>query len=115
MEGRFCGEPLTQSSVKSLAMKPSIALAKNRDAVRQIVARHRAANPRIFGSILHGQDNETSDVDPLVDAMADTSLFDLGAIQFEVQELLGVRVDVLTPDDLPDSFRTRVISEAVPL
>ena len=96
-------------------MRPSQALANHRDAIREIVARHRARNPRIFGSALRGEDPEGSDLDLLVDSQDDTSLFDLGAIQYEVQRLLGVSVDVLTPVDLPQSFRERVITEAAPV
>ncbi|MFN0315902.1 MAG: nucleotidyltransferase family protein [Burkholderiales bacterium] len=96
-------------------MKPSQALAIHRDSVREIVARHRARNPRIFGSALKGSDTEGSDLDLLVDTQDDTSLFDLGAIQYEVQKLLGVPVDVLTPKDLPESYREHVIAEAAPL
>lgn len=96
-------------------MKPSQALDHYRDAIRQIVASHRARNPRVFGSALRGKDAVGSDLDLLVDAQEDTSLFDLGAIQYEVQKLLGVPVDVLTPGDLPESFRDRVVAEAVPL
>lgn len=96
-------------------MKPSQALALHRETVRQIVARHRARNPRIFGSTLRGDDADGSDLDLLVDTLDDTSLFYLGAIQFEVQKLLGVSVDVVTPGDLPETFRDRVIAEAASL
>jgi predicted nucleotidyltransferase len=96
-------------------MKPSEALVQHRDAIRRIVASHRARNPRVFGSVLRGDDAEGSDLDLLVDPQEDTSLFDLGAIQYEVQKLVGVSVDVVTPRDLPESFRDRVIGEAAPL
>ena len=92
-----------------------MVLSEHREAIRQIVARHRARNPRVFGSALRGEDTEQSDLDLLVDTQDDTSLFDVGAIQYEVQRLLGIPVDVLTPGDLPESFRARVIAEAAPL
>lgn len=79
-------------------MKPSIAYQQHRDAIRQIVERHHAKNPRIFGSVLHGQDTDDSDLDILIDTTEETSLFDVGAIRTELTELLGVEVDVLTPD-----------------
>jgi hypothetical protein len=96
-------------------MKPSQALARHRSAIREIVARNRAANPRVFGSVRHGRDREGSDLDLLVDPTPDASLFDLGAIQFEIKRLVGVEVDVLTPDDLPEQFRARVLREAQPV
>lgn len=96
-------------------MKPSAALDHHRAAVRAAVSRFRTANPRVFGSALHGTDREGSDLDLLVDALPDATLFDLGGLQAELEEMLGVSVDVLTPGDLPSKFRDRVLAEAVPV
>ena len=96
-------------------MKPSDALAAHRDTIRVAVRRCRATNPRIFGSVLHGQDREGSDLDLLVDALPGATLFDLGELQVELETLLGVPVDVSTPGDLPASLRARVLAEATPL
>jgi predicted nucleotidyltransferase len=96
-------------------MRPSIALDSHRNAVRAAVGRFRAANPRVFGSALHGADREGSDLDLLVDALPGATLFDLGDLQEELQQLLGVQVDVLTPGDLPPKFRAKVIAEAQPV
>ena len=74
---------------------------------------HRAINARVFGSALHGLDTAESDLDILVDTTADTTLFDLGAIRYKLRNRLGIPVDVVTPNALPDRFRQRVISEAV--
>ena len=96
-------------------MRPSIALDRQRDAVRSAVVRFRAANPRIFGSVLMGTDQDGSDLDLLVDALPGATLFDLGGLQAELEEMLGVQVDVLTPGDLPLSFRAKVLAEATPV
>lgn len=96
-------------------MKPSTALENNRDAIRAAVSRHRSSNPRVFGSVLHGEDGEDSDLDILVDALPGATLFDLGGLHVELEELLGVRVDLLTPNELPRRFRARVLSEATPI
>ena len=96
-------------------MKPSIALASNRDAIRRVVTAHRASNPRVFGSVVHGDDTEESDLDILVDPAPDTTLFDIGAIRHELRQLLGVPVDVLTPKALPEKFRATVLAEAIPV
>ena len=93
-------------------MKPSVALQTHREAIRSIVERHNARNARVFGSVLHGEDREGSDLDLLIDPTPDTTLFDIGAIRHELLQLLGVQVDVLTPKALPDSFRAKVIQEA---
>lgn len=96
-------------------MKPSQAFQTHRDAIRNVVLAHRALNARVFGSVLHGQDTEDSDLDILIDPTPDTTLFDIGAIRVELHRLLGVNVDVLTPNALPDSFRDRVLAEAQPI
>ena len=96
-------------------MMPSIALQENRAAIRSVVERHRARNARVFGSVLHGDDQEGSDLDILIDPTPDTTMFDIGAIRHELLQLLGVPVDVLTPNALPDSFRAQVIAEARPV
>ncbi|MEF8753915.1 MAG: nucleotidyltransferase family protein [Accumulibacter sp.] len=97
-------------------MKPSEALQLHRAAIRQIVARHAATNPRVFGSVLHGEDDEGSDLDLLVDPVAGrTTLVSLVRIKREIETLLGVRTDVLTPMALHERCRSVVLSEAVPL
>lgn len=96
-------------------MRPSSALACHREAIRQVVASHRASNARVFGSVVHGLDTEESDLDILIDPMPETTLFDIGAIRHELLQLLGVPVDVLTPGALPERFRNAVLAEAVPI
>lgn len=96
-------------------MKPSEALAANRAAIRQVVESHRARNARVFGSVMRGLDTDNSDLDILIDPTPETTLMDVAAIQVELQRLLGVSVDVLTPRALPDKFRSVVLAEAVPV
>lgn len=94
-------------------MKPSVALEANRSAVRQAALRFKTANPRVFGSALHGDDQDGSDLDLLVDPLPGVTLFDLGGLQIELEDMLGVPVDLLTPCDLPTKFRDQVLSEAM--
>ncbi len=96
-------------------MKPSEALELHREAIREIVARHNATNPRVFGSVLHGEDHEGSDLDLLIAPTPQTTLFDIGGIRHELLQLLPVPVDVLTPRVLPEKFRFTVLHEAKPI
>ena len=93
-------------------MKPSEALQAHRAEIRRLVEQSRTRNPRVFGSVLHGEDTNDSDLDILVDPLPGATLLDLGAIQFELEQLLGVSVDVLTPGDLPVKFRDQILKEA---
>lgn len=96
-------------------MRPSLALDLKRNAVREAASRFHAANPRIFGSVLHGTDRDGSDLDLLVDALPGATLFDLGELQVELESLLGIHVDLLTPADLSPRFRAQVLAEAQPV
>lgn len=88
---------------------------RHADDIREIASRYPVANVRVFGSVLHGTDDDNSDSDFLVDALPEATLFDLGGLQDELQQLLGVRVDLLTPGDLPSRFRETLINEARPV
>ena len=96
-------------------MKPSDALHAHRNTIRRAIKAHRACNGRVFGSVIHGNDRDGSDLDLLVDTLPGTTLFDLGGLQIELEELLGISVDILTPGDLPLKFREQVLAEAVPI
>jgi predicted nucleotidyltransferase len=92
-----------------------LGMMTHRTEVREIVLAHRTVNARVFGSVARGTDSDESDLDILVDTTPDTTLFDLGAIRFKLRKLLGVPVDVLTPEALPEKFRYQVIAEAQPV
>jgi len=73
--------------------------------------RYGLSNLRVFGSVMK---NSTcpNDIDLLVDPSPSTSLLDLGGMQYESQVLLGIPVDVLTPEDMPADMHARVLAEA---
>jgi uncharacterized protein len=96
-------------------MRPSEALAIHRTRIREIAFSHRVSNVRIFGSALRGDDLAGSDLDLLVEPTSQTTLMDIGAIRFELKKLLGLEVDVLTPNGLPAKFREQVLREALPV
>ena len=88
-------------------MKPSEALALHRVEVLRILDAAGARNPRVFGSVVRGEDTEESDLDLWIDAPPGFTLFDLGKLIADLQELLGVPVDVGT------GFRTQAIEDDV--
>jgi predicted nucleotidyltransferase len=90
-------------------------LRQHRDAILRLAAKHGARNVRIFGSVARGDADQHSDVDFLVEMEPGRSLFDLGGLQYDLEALLGCRVDVVTERGLKARMRSRVLHEAVPL
>ena len=90
-------------------------LGEKRDEIMQIAAKHGAHNVRVFGSVARGDLHEDSDLDVLVDLEPERSLFDLGGLGVDLQDLLGCKVDVVTEPGLRSRIRDRVLREAVPL
>ena len=90
-------------------------LKRKRAEILRIAARHGAHNVRLFGSAARAEADAASDIDLLVDMAPDRSLLDLGALWRELNDLLGVKVDVVTKKGLRDRIRDRVLKEAVSL
>jgi hypothetical protein len=127
---RFSADPanLFYPELKALAVKgagpltalvprrrPSAALLARRAEVKKAIARQGLLNPRVFGSVARGTDTEASDLDILVDAPRGVSLLDIVGAEQALEDLLGVSVDLVTPDDLPEAFRAEAVAGAVPL
>jgi predicted nucleotidyltransferase len=89
--------------------------ASQREAVRNLAVRHGGSNVRIFGSRARGEAEADSDVDLLVDMDASSSLLDLIAIKHDIEEELGIEVDIATEASLSRHLRDRVLREAVPV
>ena len=90
-------------------------LQEKRQEILAIAAKHGAYNVRIFGSVARGEADETSDVDILVELEEERSLFDLGGLLMDLENLLECQVDVVTVRGLRKRIRERVLREAVPL
>jgi predicted nucleotidyltransferase len=90
-------------------------LRQKRDDIIQLAAEHGAYNVRIFGSVARGEADEASDLDLLVDLEPGRSLFDLGGLLMDLQDLLDCHVDVVTERGLRDRIREQVLAEAVRL
>ena len=96
-------------------MRPSLALDANRQAIREIVAKHRAANPRVFGSAARGEDRDDSDLDLLVDTLPGATYVDIDELKDELEGLLGLKVDVVTESNMRPRIRAKAMAEARPL
>lgn len=83
--------------------------------IKAIVARHHGRSVAIFGSVARGDERPGSDIDFLVELAPGTRPFEILSIGAELEEALGVKVDVGTPDSLRERVRGDVLAEAVPL
>ena len=82
--------------------------------MRELVESHHGSNPRVFGSVARGDDRPGSDIDLLVDFDAEATYFDVVGLRLDLEELVGLPVDVVHDDgDSPALVRAR--AEAVPL
>jgi len=88
-------------------------LHTRRSAILEVARRRGARNVRVFGSVARGEAGATSDLDLLVDMEPGRTLVDLAALERELTELLGCRVEVGTT--LAPRVRERVLREAVAL
>jgi predicted nucleotidyltransferase len=96
-------------------MEHNTLLQANRRKILETAARYGASQVRVFGSVARGTADEKSDIDFLVNLAPDRSLLDLGGLLYELGQILGVDVDVVTEDSLRANLRKRVLSEAVEL
>lgn len=86
-----------------------------RDAVLEIVTRHSAERPRIFGSVARCEDGPESDIDILVDAGPGCTLLSVIAMEDELKRLFDRDVDVRTLAGLHPSMRSTVLLQAIDL
>ncbi len=90
-------------------------IEEKREKILEIAAKYGAFDMRIFGSVARGEADETSDIDFVVKMEPGRSLMDLGGLLFDLQDLLGLKVDVVTEGGLRERIRDQVMREAVPL
>jgi predicted nucleotidyltransferase len=96
-------------------MRPSEALATQRERILAIAAANGVTRVRVFGSALKGSDRPDSDLDLLVDVPPGTSLLRIVGIKLAIEDALGVRVDLCTERELHPQLKDRILAEARPL
>lgn len=85
----------------------------HREEIKAIVARHHGRSVAIFGSVARGEERPESDIDFLVELAPDARPIEILSIGVELEEALGVKVDVGTPATLREGLRDEVLAEAV--
>jgi uncharacterized protein len=93
-------------------MRPSTALASQRERILALAAARGAGRVRVFGSVARDTDHEGSDIDLLVDMPTGTSMLQLVGLQMEIEDALGFKVDLCTESELHPALKARVLAEA---
>ena len=102
--------------MSDVAMRPLRDLVEARRAeIKEIVARHHGRSVALFGSVARGEELPGSDIDLLVELEPGARPIELLSIGVELEELLGVKVDVGSPGSLRDRMRAEVLAESIPL
>jgi len=102
---------VTQGSTKTLRK----LVEAHRDEIKAIVARHHGRSVAVFGSVARGDEGPDSDIDFLVELAPGARPFEILALGAELEDALGVKVDVGTPESLRQRLRGDVLAEAIPL
>lgn len=108
-------EAVLQRIHRALEIPVADRVNLHRDAIRELVIKHHASEPRIFGSVARGDAAQGSDLDLLVDFTDEASLLDEVGLRLALSDLLDVEVDVIGADTLRGELRERILHEAVAL
>jgi len=82
--------------------------------VTPILKRYGVKRAAVFGSLVRGEDTETSDIDILVDiATKDMSLLDFVGLKIEIEESLGRKVDLVEYGAIKPLIKDRILNEQV--
>jgi uncharacterized protein len=103
------------SSVRSRLGAPARALRRDRRRLLDAARSRGVRRIRVFGSVARGETVPARDVDLLVELAAGRTLLDLAGFRREAESILGLPVDVATPDMLKERIRAEVLDEALPL
>jgi predicted nucleotidyltransferase len=86
-----------------------------KDKVIKIASEFGIESVRVFGSIVRGENSQSSDIDFLVKAPPGATFFTLVRFQRKLEELFNCKVDVLTESGLSKHLKPIIESESVPL
>lgn len=90
-------------------------LLDRRDLIRRIASLSSIDTVAVFGSVVRGNESESSDIDLLVTPSDTASLFDLAQFEIDMSALAGRRVDVVSRRGLDPQRDKRILSEAIEL
>lgn len=113
---RMPSEEMLERILGAADYRPSIPVERYASRIRELAERRGLRNPRVFGSVVRGEDHFDSDIDLLVSPSPQTSLFTLAALAADIEELTGFPADVVAESAAPTSgAAASIVREAIPL
>jgi hypothetical protein len=103
----------TQPGAGAVTGRVGRLVRAHRAELLTVLAKYGVTNPEIFGSTARGDEHEGSDLDLLVDLAPGTDLFDLVHIKAELEDVLGVPVDLIPRDGLRERVRAAAARDLV--
>jgi uncharacterized protein len=91
------------------------AIRERRSEILDRASQHGARNVRVFGSAARGDAGPASDVDLLVEMDPGRSLLDFVGLWQELEDLLGLKVDLVSDRGISPYLREQILSEAIAL
>jgi predicted nucleotidyltransferase len=91
------------------------AIREHRSEILDRASQHGARNVRVFGSAARGDAGPASDVDLLVEMEPGRSLLDFVGLWQELEDLLGLKVDLVSEGGISPHLREHILSEAIAL
>jgi len=82
------------------------------DKLVSILKKHGAKKIEIFGSYARGEQKETSDLDVIVEFEKRKSLLEIVGIEQELEDALGIKVDLLTRASISPYLIERIEKES---
>jgi predicted nucleotidyltransferase len=115
VDGNLKAREIADNIRRIRCMKIDKALKEKRDQILTIAGQYGARNVRIFGSIARGEGKRASDLDVLVELDPGRSLLDIIAIKQDLEDLLNIKVDVVTEAAFSPYIRDEVLRQAISL
>lgn len=92
----------------------------NRTRIQQIITKvmneepdaAKVKNVSIFGSFLHGDNHLDSDIDLLFEMEQPMSLFEIGGVQYRLEQELGTKVDFVEKGSVIPQLKDKIIPVA---
>lgn len=94
---------------------PSTSLKQYKNSINEIAVAHGARSVHVFGSFARGEENVYSDIDLLIELEPERSLLDIIALKYEIEDLTGRKVDIVTTRGVSPYLAEQIIKEAIPL